>query len=91
MWCYGINIHIISASENYAKGQLLIEALELLQVDVWGIQEVNLNTGCPHIQHDIKSLFKKMIKGSKYRHPRHLKYSQININLVVRSQELPVN
>ena len=45
-------------SENYAKGQLLIEALKLLQVGIWGIKEVNLNTGCPHIQHDIKSLFK---------------------------------
>lgn len=44
--------------KNYAEGQHSVEAMQLLQVDVFGLQEVNLNKSCPHIHHDVVSTFK---------------------------------
>ena len=55
---YGINIHGIAHDNKYAEGQHFVEAMKLLQVDVYGIQEVNLNLSCPHIQHDVLTTLK---------------------------------
>jgi len=62
---YGLNIHGISADDNYAEGQHFMEAIKLLQVDVYGLQEPNLNTSCPKIAYDVNSLFKTNDVGMK--------------------------
>ena len=62
---YGLNIHGISSSHNYAERQHLAEALKLLQIDVWGLQEINLNTGCPNTAYEVASIFKTNDIGTK--------------------------
>ena len=62
---YGLNIHGISSSQNYEEGQHLAEALKLLQIDVWGLHEVNLNTGCPNTAYEAASIFKTNDIGTK--------------------------
>ena len=62
---YGLNIHGISADNNYAEGQHLMEALKLLQVDVFGLQDLDLNTRCPKITYSIAAIFKSNNVGIK--------------------------
>ena len=62
---YGLNIHGISADDNYAEGQHFMEAIKLLQVDIFGIQEPNLNTGYPRIAYDVTCIFKTNDVGIK--------------------------
>lgn len=66
---YGINIHGIFPANKYADGQHLAYMLKLLQVDVWDIQELNLNTQCPHIRHDVLSTFKINDQQVKFQIP----------------------
>ena len=62
---YGLNVHGISPSDNYSEGQQLLEALTLLQVDVFGLQEINLNLTCPKTAYDVTSIFKSNNVGMK--------------------------
>ena len=54
-----------------------MEDMKLLQVDVFGIQEPKLNTGCPRIAYDVASIFKTNDVG-------------INIQLSTSPENVPV-
>ena len=62
---YGLNIHGISADDNYAEQQHLMEALKFLQVDVFRPHELNLKKICPKIAYDVAVIFKSSDVGMK--------------------------
>lgn len=62
---YSINTYGIYTDENYGEGHCLIEALKLLHVAIWGRYEVDLNTRCPSIEYDMKTMFKSIDRETK--------------------------
>ena len=50
--------YTVYLTKKYTEGKHFVKAINLLQVDIFGIQELNFNTSYPHIYHDAISTFK---------------------------------